>query len=126
MNLATLPYWLSPGWLLFYLAIGACVFIAGYSISRQRDRARREAARRAAERTWPESRGVITACPMGPNGPEVTVSVPCGPQRGVYRVQFSTVPATGCKIDQEVVCRIGRYPDDRIENPLRCVITQVL
>jgi hypothetical protein len=32
----------------------------------------------------------------------------------------------GLSIGQELICRVGRHPGDRVSAPLRCVIERVL
>lgn len=124
MNLATIPNLPPLGWLLLCVTVIICFAVFGYSLDRKRERLKSE--KRAAERAWPESRGTIISLKPRPDGPEIVVSVPSGPRCGTYRFQVSGDLASGCAINKEVICRIGRYPDDRVEDPLRCVITQVL
>lgn len=123
MNLATLPYWLSPGWLAFYLFACVCAWLYGKALARERH----ERECRAAERKWPEVRGNVFSCDRGLKGaPEMVVDVPTGPLRGKYRVPISLSLASGCEIGQPLICRVGRHPGDRVSAPLRCVIEQML
>ena len=123
MDLSSLPQWLSPVWIAFYLFVGAAAWLYGNALTRKRH------ARdcREAERQWLTLRGSIFSCDRSPkNQPEVVVEVSTGPLRGKYRAPVSLSLASGCEIGQPLTCRIGRHPGDRVSDPMRCVIERML
>lgn len=122
MNFSSLSYWLSPSWITLYLFVGICFYLYGRSLAEKRH----EEACREAERSWPEVRGTVFSMASESALPQVIVEVPKGPQCGRYHVNVTARMRDGLSIGQDLVCRVGRHPGDRISAPLRCIIVKVL
>jgi hypothetical protein len=122
MNFPSFPHWLSPGWIALYIFVGAAFYLYGNALARQRY----ERDCRNAERDWPEVRGTVFSIANNSALPQVIVEVAKGPQCGRYRVEVTARMRDGLSIGQELICRVGRHPGDRVSAPLRCVIERVL
>ncbi len=122
MILATIPHWLSPGWLAFYVFVCVCAWLYGNALARERHQRKC----RAAECNWPEARGTVFSLAHTSPSRQIVVEVPKGPHRGQYRVNVTAKMWYSLSIDQELICRVGRHPGDRVSDPLRCVIERIL
>lgn len=122
MNTSLVPQWLSPGW----IALGALICVAIYLHHRSSvDRQRHERACREAEGRWPQVRGLVFSFANSAL-PQIVIEVPRGPQRGKYLVEVSASQRDKLTIGQELVCRIGHHPGDRVTAPRRCIFEQAL
>jgi hypothetical protein len=122
MNFPSFPHWLSPVWIALYFFVGVAFYLYGNALARRR----RERDCREAERIWPEVRGVVFSMAHASSPQQIVVEVPKGPYRGQYRVSVTAQMWRSLSIDQELICRVGRHPGDRVSAPLRCVIERVL
>lgn len=115
-----------PGWLAFTIFCAACFFVFGKSLRREHD----DQARRLAETSWDLLLATVDKRIWPPRNekganPSLLLRLLEPRDKEVFAVFVSDDTYHGAELGARVTCRVGRYPNDPPDHPLRCVLVSI-